>query len=184
MRYDQILKVIDLVKPKSIVEIGTWSGDNAIRMIFQASRHHPQITYTGYDLFEEATAETDAVEFNVKPHNSVDNIRNKILHYCPNAQVNLIKGNTRETLLSHPPTGDFAYIDGGHSIDTIAMDYRACKHIPVILFDDYYVQDVNGLPDTNIVGCNQLIESLRGCIVLPDADPVKGGGFTKLVLKI
>jgi predicted O-methyltransferase YrrM len=184
MRYDQILKVIDLVKPKTIVEIGTWSGDNAIRMIRQASQHQSKITYIGYDLFEEATAETDAVEFNVKHHNNVNDIRKKILHYCPNAEVNLIKGNTRETLLSHPPVADFAYIDGGHSIDTIAMDYRACRNIPVIIFDDYYIQDEKGFPDTNLVGCNQLIDSMNGCFILPESDPIKGGGLTKLVLKI
>jgi hypothetical protein len=185
MRYDQILKVIDLIKPQSIVEIGTWSGDNAVRMIRQASQYHPSITYTGYDLFEDATAETDAEEFNVKRHNQMAYVKEKILDNCPNVKVELIKGNTRQTLLTNPPKGDFAYIDGGHSLETIGKDYAACRHIPVILFDDYYAEDsAYQCPDTNVVGCNRLVSQLQGCIVLPDADPVKGGGLTKLVLKI
>jgi len=185
MRYDQIYKLIDLFKPKSIVEIGTWSGDNAIRMIQAAQRHNPNIEYTGYDLFEEATSETDALEFNVKPHNSRDVIADKIQQYCPQATVKLIKGNTRETLKAHPPMGDFCYIDGGHSLDTIANDYQLTSHIPIIVFDDYYIADAQGIcPDLNIVGCNKLVSGLTGCAVLPDADPIKGGGLTQLVVKI
>lgn len=185
MRYDQILKIIDLQKPQRIVEIGCWNGDNAIRMIQTALKYHDTVEYYGYDLFEDATSETDALEFNVKPHNQVDAVSQKILHYCPRAKVMLFKGNTRETLKSHPPYGDFCYIDGGHSIETIANDYEACKNITVIVFDDYYVKDDKGLcPDLEQVGCNKLIESLAGCVVLPDADPIKGGGLTKLVVKL
>lgn len=185
MRYDQILRLIDLFKPRVIVEVGTWCGDNAIRMIQTAQKYHDTIEYVGYDLFEEATAETDALEFNVKSHNSRDAIADKIQSYCPNATVKLIKGNTRETLKAHPPQGDFCYIDGGHSLETIANDYQGCMHIPVIVFDDYYSPDEHGrVPDINQVGCNRLVSGLMGCAILPDADPIKGGGLTQLVVKL
>lgn len=185
MRYDQLLIAIDLFKPKSIVEIGCWNGDNAIRMIRQAQRHRKEITYTGYDLFEDATAETDEYEFNIKPHNNHHTIQEKIAENCPGAKVRLIKGNTRETLKTHPPVGQFCYIDGGHSIETIASDYQLCSHIPMIVFDDYYLPDNTGLcPDIAIVGCNKLIEGLPGVRMLPMVDAVVGGGLTALVLKI
>lgn len=185
MRYDQLLKLIDLLKPQRIVEIGTWSGDNAIRMIQRAQRHHKTIEYYGYDLFEDATELTDKFEFNVKPHNTEQSVFDKITKNCPDALIQLFKGNTRQTLKNNPPQGDFCYIDGGHSIETIASDYRYCSHIPVTVFDDYYLHDERGeCPDIEIVGCNKLISSLTGCVVLPEADPVKGGGLTALVLRI
>lgn len=185
MRYDQILKLIDVFKPQRLVEIGTWNGENAIRMLKQALKYHNTVEYYGYDLFEEATDQTDAEEFNVKPHNHEHKVRQKILDSCPNTFVSLVKGNTRETLRTNPPNGDFCYIDGGHSLETIASDYHYCKHVPVIVFDDYYVEDTAyNCPDVETVGCNKLVSSLTGCVVLPDADPVKGGGLTKLVLKI
>lgn len=180
-RYDQLLQLIDLFQPKDLVEIGTWSGDNAVRMIKTAQKYHPDVTYTGYDLFEEATAETDAVEFNVKRHNNVHTIQEKIAELCPGVKVTLIKGNTRDTLLSHTPKGDFCFIDGGHSVDTIMSDYLHCNRIPVIIFDDYY----EGGPDTALVGCNFLVDSKKpGFHVLPGGDPVRGGGVTRLVLKV
>lgn len=185
MRYDQLLKLIDLFKPRVLVEIGTWSGDNAVRMIKQAQKYNSHIEYYGYDLFEDATPETDSIEFNVKPHNHEHKVRQKILDLCPDTFVSLIKGNTRETLKANPPHGDLCYIDGGHSLETISSDYYYCKHIPIVVFDDYYIPDNAGLcADTAIVGCNKLISGLQGCAVLPDADPIKGGGLTQLVVRI
>lgn len=185
MRYDQLLIAIDLFKPSSIVEIGTWSGDNAIRMIRQAQKYHMNVQYFGYDLFEDATQETDELEFNVKPHNTEQSVHDKITQACPDSIVVLYKGNTRDTLKANVPMGEFCYIDGGHSIETIASDYEYTKHIPVIVFDDYYLPDNTGLcPDTTIVGCNKLVDSMQGVTMLPVADPVKGGGLTALVLKI
>ena len=179
MRYDAIYSLIDVFKPKIIAEIGTWNGHNAVRMIQAAQKHHSDIAYIGYDLFEDATDETDALEFNVKPHNTIDAVRATI--EATGARVILHKGNTRQTLKDHPPIADFMFLDGGHSVETIASDYHYSKHIPVIVFDDFY--DGREI-DLNLVGCNKLVSSLSGCVVLPDADPVKGGGFTKLVLKI
>ncbi len=185
MRYDQLLIAIDLFKPEKIIELGTWNGHNAIRMITQAQKYHKNVQYFGYDLFEDATSDTDKFEFNVKSHNTEQSVYDKITKACPNALVALHKGNTRETLKTHIPKGDFCYIDGGHSIETIASDYEHTKHIPVIVFDDYYLPDHAGLcPDLAIVGCNKLISELQGATILPMVDPVSGGGFTALVLKV
>lgn len=175
-RYETLLQLIDIFRPQSIIEVGTWNGTNAVRMIKQAEKYHPRIKYTGYDLFEEATAETDAVEMNVKAHPKVADVLAYIESYCPNADIGLVKGNTRETL--KPGTeADFAFIDGGHSVETVRHDHLCLETSRIIIHDDYYA---NG-PDTKRYGCNSMVEQMSH-FVLPQADPVKGGGTTQLVL--
>lgn len=179
-RYHKILTLIDLYRPQTIVETGVWNGENAIRMIRTAQRYHQNIKYVGYDLFEDANAESDAVEFNVKPHNNVDKVRRFIEANCPGAEINLVKGNTRETLVS--VTADFAFIDGGHSIETIAHDYEALEHCRVIVFDDYYTPDADGkCPDTTKIGCNRIVKKIPHGIV-PANNPVHGGGIINLAV--
>lgn len=191
-RYSQLLELIDQHKPKRLLEIGVWNGQNAIRMIKQAEKHHPEIEFMGYDLFEDATSETDSIEFNVKGHNHLRAVTAEIRAAVrSNTSVMLIKGNTRETL-SQGMTRDFVFLDGGHSVETIASDYDRVKSSRVIVLDDFYTVDENGLcPDTRKYGCNNLYHNiLDHCPdgtrlhvqILPAKDPVKGGGFTQLVV--
>lgn len=182
-RYIQLLNAIELFKPQSIVEIGTWSGENAIRMIKQAQRHHKKIYYVGYDLFEEATDQTDADELNVKKHYSVAEVEGKIKSACPDANIHLIKGNTRETLKS--VAADFVFLDGGHSLQTIGSDHERVSGSYVIVHDDYYTHDEDGnIPDISLYGCNSLVDSLGNGWVLPIKDRVRLGGYTQMVLMV
>jgi predicted O-methyltransferase YrrM len=177
-RYETILDLINVFKPQSIVETGTLNGGNAHRMITQAQKHNKDISYTGYDLFEDATPETDAQEFNVKPHNQMAVVEAALKR--TQAKIHLIKGNTRETLKNY--TADFAFIDGGHSLETIDHDYQALKHSRVIIFDDYYSPDHEGkMPDIQRVGCNLLVERLPHAVI-PTQDRVEGGGFVNLAI--
>lgn len=180
-RYNQLLTLIDQHKPKRLLEIGVWNGQNAIRMINQAKKYHSNVDYQGYDLFEDATADDDAREFNVKGHNQLRAVQAEI-RAATGAEVLLVKGNTRETL-SEGMTRDFAFIDGGHSVETIASDYDRLKDCKVIVLDDYYTSDGQGCPDTSKYGCNTLVASLSIPFdILPAKDSVKGGGYTQLVL--
>lgn len=174
-RYNQLLELIDQHKPQSLVEIGVWNGANAIRMIKQALRYNTKVTYTGYDLFEEATLETDEKEFNVKGHNGIKAVAAYIKAETGIAP-NLVKGNTRTSL--HETICDFVFLDGGHSVETIASDYANVKGSKIIVLDDYYTDG----PDTSRFGCNSLLSSIPNYEILPHKDPVKGGGFTQLVL--
>jgi predicted O-methyltransferase YrrM len=187
-RYAELLTLIDQYKPESLLEIGVWNGQNAIRMINQACKHHSFAEYLGFDLFEDATAETDATEFNVKGHNQERAVMAEIRAAVgKNPSVMLIKGNTRDTL-SDGMTRDFVFLDGGHSVETIASDYERVKNSKVIVLDDYYTRDNDGLgPDTTKFGCNTLVERLKEdpslkITLLPKCDYVKGGGFTQLVV--
>lgn len=176
-RYDTIIDLINIFKPISIVETGTWRGSNAARMIQAAQRHNSGISYTGYDLFEDATPETDATEFNVKPHPGKKTVED-YLAQTVGASVVLIKGNTRQTLKNF--TADFAFIDGGHSLETIEHDYQALKHCSVIIFDDVYVPDEKGgMPDISKVGANKVIEKLPHAVIRSN-DRVEGGGIVCL----
>lgn len=183
-RYDQLLTLIDLVKPKNIIEIGTWSGDNAIRMIQAACKHREDVTYIGYDLFELGNPEIDKEEFNVKPRFTGEDVKKKLMEACPGVIITLVMGNTRDTL-KNPIRSDLVFIDGGHSVETIANDYRAVRNSSFIVFDDYYIPDAaGGICDTRLYGCNTLVGELDNCAILPEKDPVVGGGFVQMALVV
>lgn len=171
-RYNQLLSLIDQTKPRTIFEFGTWNGDRAIQMIQAAQKHNKDVQYAGVDLFEDATAETDEAEANVKPHFAVQEVYDKIKAATGLAddRLCLIKANSRD--LKDPVVADFVHIDGGHSLETIRSDFALAKGSKVIVLDDYYTKDENGqCLDTTKVGCNQLIQEIKGAI-LGAKDPV------------
>lgn len=172
MRYDQLLKLVLETQPRSILEIGTWNGHRALQML-QLS---PGAQYYGFDLFEDATAETDAEEKNVKQHHSVSAIKARLSGY----KAQLFKGNTRETLRDFKEPVDLVWIDGGHSVETIRSDWQNVSRClmpgAVVLFDDYY----SGGIDTEKYGCNKVVERMSH-VVLPDRDPVIPSGWVQMV---
>jgi len=186
-RYYQLLNLIRIHKPRSIVEVGTYDGLRACGMIEEAIRHHQTgVTYTGYDLFETATAETDAAEFNVRAHPTKANVQNRldslVSHFGGRFQYRLIRGNTRETLRRQQ--ADFAFVDGGHSVETIQSDYEALQESGVVVLDDFYEKGRSGAgPDITKVGCNSLVAQLDSVHVLSDRNPVSGGGHVRLAVR-
>lgn len=180
-RYNQLLPIIGKTKPKTIVEVGTWNGLRAIMMATEALKHQKNVHYDGFDLFESATDKTDSDELNVKPHMPVADVRKRLNDFAavnPGFTFKLHKGNTRRTLLRAKLNGiDLAFIDGGHSIETIRSDYEALKSAKAIVFDDFYKEG----PDTDKFGCNNLVKDLPEALVLPQFDPVKGGGKVAMV---
>ena len=179
-RYSSIINLITLFRPKTIVETGAWKGYNAVRMLTAAHLFHERPEYIGYDLFEDATEETDIEEFNIKERPTLMGAETKIKRKCPFAEVVLIKGNTKDTLAG--ASADFAFIDGGHSIETIRHDYEALKHSKVVVLDDYYTPDEEGkCPDITKVGCNEIVKDLIHMII-PSKDRVKTGGIVNLAI--
>jgi predicted O-methyltransferase YrrM len=182
-RYDQLIHIIDLVKPRTIVEIGTQAGHSAVKMIQRAMKYRKSIQYVGYDLFDEATKETDEAELNIKPHYAVEKVEGYIKQNCPGAEIHLIKGNTRQTLKNI--VADLCFIDGGHSVETIANDYEKCKGSSVIVLDDFYTVDKDGkVPDLNLYGCNQLVSDLPNALILPVVNEVRTGGNVQMVMAV
>jgi predicted O-methyltransferase YrrM len=198
-RYGQLINIIDDVKPKTILEVGTWNGDRAIQMAEAALKHQEQVTYYGFDLFEEASDETDAAELNVKRHFTVDEVITKLKAFQEKVgvdrfQAHLFKGNTRETLLTvmapeHGVEIDFAFIDGGHSIETMRSDIEAVARAKVVVVDDYYKPDDQGrCPDTSKYGANAILHETPEKLFhawkwLSVADPVKDGGLVMMCVR-
>ena len=174
MRYEILLPAVRDKNPKCIVEVGTWNGKRALEFLNLA----PDALYYGFDLFEDATKETDREEMNVKPHYTVDAVYERLEGY----KAQLFKGNTRETLKWFKPElpVDFLWLDGGHSVETIRSDWENIKpHLAkdaVVFFDDYYTGPI----DTAKYGCNEVVKDILH-EVLPETDWVSGGGRVQIV---
>ena len=188
MRYNQLLPLIAYHKPKTIVEVGTWNGLRAMMMAEEALKHQEQVHYLGFDLFEQADDATDERELNVKSHHSLEEVKARLVEFAtahPGFNFGLVPGDTRKTLKNFDWKSigapddfqpDLTFIDGGHSVETIQGDYEALKHSKIIVFDDFYTGR-----DAEKHGCNKIIESLDHAI-LPQKDPVKGGGKVQMAI--
>lgn len=202
-RYDQIYKLIEYSKPKIISEIGVAQGERAISMINHAFKFSDKVVYFGFDVFEDGGEALNQKEMNAKKVSSYDEVYNRLVNLqekFPNLYFKLIKGNTNETLPKtidqifeltsknnltinvKPIQSEFVFIDGGHSVETIKNDYSAFKNSNLVLLDDYYVMDNGVGPDITKFGCNFLEKEPEHTVLLPKADPIKGGGFTKILL--
>jgi hypothetical protein len=198
LRYQQVSRVIELVKPRTIVEVGTWNGDHAVIMATAALRSHDHVHYWGFDLFEDADQLSDALEFNVRSHHSAQSVSDKLARFQennPGFSFDLIRGNSMETLAANldaawtdPSSGathqlkgaDFAYIGGGHSVATVASDYGYLQNCPAIVFDDFYEPDMAGrCPGTDAIGCNQTVAAIPH-VLLPAQDELPSGGVIKM----
>ena len=152
----------------TIIETGTWNGGRAIQMAMTMFENTNKVHYIGYDLFEEATAQTDEEEFNVKAHNRMSAVEKRLTDFS-NIMLKrkskyftfeLIKGNTRETL--EKSDADFVLLGGGNSFDTVNNEYEKLKHNKVIVLDNFYMTDNS---ERNVVekyqGVNKVFDSIK-----------------------
>lgn len=136
-RYSYINAEINICKPQIIMEIGTFMGHRAESMISTAMKHKKDVAYYGFDLFDDF--KEFEKEFCYKGVANVEKVKRKLSKF---KNINLIKGNTKETLKNFNINPDFVFLDGGHSLETIENDwnnvYRLMKKNTVVIFDDYY----------------------------------------------
>lgn len=148
-RYESLCEVlqhaIKSTGSAKIVEVGTWNGSRAIQMAEAAfATGATSVTYAGFDTFDDGNDRV--LEGHTKPHASFDLVGKRLQNYRTlmarkgkTFNYMLTKGNTLTTL---PELKDnladftFAYIDGGHSYETVASDYANLAHIPYVVFDD------------------------------------------------
>lgn len=176
MRFQQIYDWIESHKPAVILEIGTWNGVNAVRMMKEGAKK-----YIGFDLWEDGDETIDDLENNAKKRVSMEDARKTLKDF----DVELVKGNTRETLKAYvtgkSPFVDMVLIDGGHSRGTIKNDLltvlKIVKSSGVIFLDDYYFN----CPTPN-VGAQTVTESLNiPYTVLPKGDKARDGSIVKII---
>lgn len=190
-RYSYLGQIIADVRPKRILEIGTWNGIQAMLMATAALKLQGQVHYIGVDLFDRASAETDTKELNVKAHFSLGHVRERLEEFKfahPGFTFELFRGDSREILPALDLSGvDFAFVDGGHSFETIKSDLFFTKDIPVVAADDFYAPDEGGnLPDIEKFGCNAVIKAGlagSGWMILPHKDPVISGGTVQMTVR-
>jgi predicted O-methyltransferase YrrM len=191
-RYRQLADIIRHYKPKSITEVGTWNGGRAIEMALAVFEYRDKFSYFGFDLFEEATAVTDDIEMNSKQHHTLELVKNRLEQFKEKMKekgkeftFKLHKGDSKITLKKCKSASkvDLAFIDGGHSYETVKSDYLNLKKVPLLVFDDFFSKDEHGNePEERNMGVNKLVKEIEayGKIVLPSNDRVLGGGRTHL----
>ena len=191
-RYRQLADIIRHYKPNSITEVGTWNGGRAIEMALAVFETKDNFSYYGFDLFEEATAVTDDLEMNSKQHHTIQLVGNRLKEFKEKMKekgkefiFKLHKGDSKITLKNSKDAQkvDLAFIDGGHSYETVKQDYLNLKKVPLLVFDDFFSKDENGNePEKRNMGVNKLIKEMKayGKVVLPSNDRVLGGGRTHL----
>jgi hypothetical protein len=199
-RYKQLADLVRLYGSDTILEVGTWNGGRAIEMALASFETLDSVHYIGFDLFEEATQELDTYELNSKPHNTIGAVTKRLEDFAgamfqkgKEFTFKLYKGDSKDTLPEAELAGDlvglkFAFIDGGHSEETVLSDYNVLQNVPCLVFDDFFSKDAKGdILGEEYLGTNRLIESFKGkepyrVAVLPSDDPVLGGGRTHLAV--
>ncbi len=149
MRYRVLLDTIKDTRPRRIIEVGTHNGDSAVAMCRIALRMTDQpVHYVGYDLFDDADEANHAAEKNGKGAGSYEQASQRLtmlsVQNGGRLTFELVRGNTRDTLHGKPQMADLAFIDGGHSVETIRGDYEALQGCPVVVCDDYYEDAATG----------------------------------------
>lgn len=157
-RYANILFFILFYKPKTILEIGVYTGRRAKEMIDASKVFNKKIKYFGFDLFEMMNKKILKSEMSKIP-NSEKKIYEKL---DEKAKIKLFKGYTNKTLprLKNIKV-DFIFIDGGHAVKTIKSDWTNCqkfiKKNTIIIFDDYYMNEKFLVKK---FGCNAVVNNI------------------------
>lgn len=161
-RYDNLVRLVGETKPRRIMEIGVYNGQNSKNMIREAVKHRSNVEFWGFDLFE---VEKGSREEFIKVPPSIETVGQTLRG--ENAKVHLIKGNTLETLKDKSiPQMDFIFIDGGHSFETVESDWHNVQRLmhnkTIVIFDDYWTGPALTDPHWSQGGCKPLIDNLEG----------------------
>lgn len=188
---DLFLKIVAENEPKHFLEIGVFCGVTAKNVCELLNKiHGDQFTYIGVDLFGEKSLnkknekEPDYLKKqrfsnplkniyynyikreNLNSHESVSNLLKKF-----SKNIDLIKGNSNHVLKNTNMSNiDFAFIDGGHSYETVLNDINhVIKNIKkggVILCDDYkdasYITGVKKAVDVTVKEKKLKLEVIKG----------------------
>ena len=172
-RYSLLLLIVFFKRPKSIVEIGVYKGKRSKEIIEVARIFNNKINYYGFDLFDLFNNKINRQEASKVPDNEII-IKNKISKI---ASVKLFKGFTYKTLPNFKKKVDLIFIDGGHSIKTIANDWYYVKKMmhksTIVIFDDYYSNNNKFIKK---FGCNKVINEISNVYkknILPIKDKLK-----------
>ena len=185
-RYKQLADLIRFYKPSTILETGTWNGGRAIEMALASFDNNDEVHYIGYDLFEDATTQTDKEEFNAKPHNTKMAVVKRLDEFKKHMKeeknkqftYELYKGNVRDTLdQTYVDEVDFALIGSGNSEQTVQHEYNILKHVPVVVGDHFFTKDDDdNIPPEEYQGIKKVFDAIQTKKV--DAQETTEDGWT------
>ena len=185
------LNIVAEHKPKHFFEIGVFCGVTARNVCELLKKFHgEEFSYTGVDLFgENQSNNTNEKEPSyIKKQNFSNPLKNIYYNYLKRENLNskesvsyflkkfkknvkLVKGNSNDILKTIDIKNvDFAFIDGGHSFETVWSDLnqvsKKIKKGGVILCDDYqgetYITGVKKALDKLVEEKNLKLEVIRG----------------------
>ncbi len=169
------------------MEIGTWEGTRALKMIQLAQKYHhkDKIEYYGFDLFESLTQDKFREEISKWPP-SLSEAKQKLEK--TGASIHLFKGDTMQTLpniIPSLPNMDFIFIDGGHSLKTIANDWEHTNKLmdkkTILIFDDYWLNRDDAGAKVTVDGISRKLYKVK---ILPITDYFKKTNFGPLKIKL
>lgn len=139
--------------------------------------------YYGFDVFEDGNVELNNKEMNGKGLCQMEQAKSNLV----GIQHKLYKGLTKDTLPAFKYENikaDFAFIDGGHSIETIQNDWGHVKDCMtpggVVVFDDYY-----SLNYPEGFGCNEVVKNIEHEILpVTDVFPSEHGNIGIQLVKV
>jgi len=183
-RYKQLADLIRFYEPAKILETGTWNAGRAIEMALATFDRRDSLHYIGYDLFENATAETDKEEFNAKAHNTEAAVIKRLNEFQKYVKENnnktftyeLYKGNVRDVLTDNIPDDiDVAVMGSGNSYETVNHEYNILKKVPVVLIDHYFTKDeAEEVPPEEYHGVNKVFDEIKVKNVEADKENEEG----------
>ena len=157
-RYDYMLAIVPILKPKKIIEIGIAKGIRASQLIKLSKNFNTEINYVGYDVFDTKDDKFHDMVGNGKKVLSKESIYNILSQFTNNVTLN--EGETKETLWGQEVVGDLVFIDGDHRVDSIKSDFRSLMNSELVIFDDYYVNGFYKNFDAKYFGCNKIIDEI------------------------
>jgi Methyltransferase domain len=126
------------------LEIGAHKGRSMMFLADNLITKIKKLHLIGYDVFDLETDNFHLQEDNGMLGGNFNECFNNLTQMSilnPNISFDLVKGYTKDTL--QPTKVDWAYIDGGHSYETVKWDHEQLKDSRIIIFDDSDLPGVN-----------------------------------------
>jgi hypothetical protein len=121
--YSIYTEITEIIKPKSIFEIGVRAGYSAWAML----KGSPEALYRGLDLDQG----TDGGKIGYSEH-----AKKMLPRWFPQADIRIVYGDS-QSLMSLPRTYDLIHIDGAHGHNTTLRDLTLCAlYSDRVLLDD------------------------------------------------
>lgn len=147
--------VIDIFKPKLIVELGTWFGGSARHMAELALHHHEDLEIVCIDTFlgsvEHWTRASYTMTFNYGRPNIYEQFMSNNVHKKLQNTITpfpIDSHNGLAALQHFEVTPDLIYVDAAHDYHTVKRDLLLSKEIVkvggVIMGDDFRFDPVAG----------------------------------------